>query len=244
MIPLISAVGHETDYTLIDHAADVRAPTPTAAAEFAVPVRAELLSRIATLTGRRIACWKRGAEQRRKELYLLSRTLPAADELLAVPRQRLDGCAERLPRALIANAHLHHRQFTRTAARLSPRLLSHRIERCNEQTAAFAERRRRAMEGFLDRRWDRLENAEQLLKAYSYQSVLARGFALVRDKNNRPLRSASNVSPMQRLTLEFSDGRVGATADDTAGQSVTAPIPLRRSHRRRSGGGEGQGSLL
>src|SRR3978361_1855870 len=100
MIPLISAVGHETDITLIDFAADRRAPTPTAAAEMAVPVRSELLGQLAALGSRKLACWQRGLEQRRKELYLLSRALPTADELLSVPRQRLDACAERLPPAV------------------------------------------------------------------------------------------------------------------------------------------------
>ena len=116
MIPLISAVGHETDVTLIDFASDRRAPTPTAAAEMAVPVRAELLSTLASLGSRKFACWQRGVDQRRKELRLLSRALPALDELLAGPRQRLDACAGRLPRALRANAQIHHTHLTRVAA--------------------------------------------------------------------------------------------------------------------------------
>jgi len=92
MIPLISAVGHETDITLIDFAADRRAPTPTAAAEIAVPVRAELMSTLSDLGSRKLACWRRNLDRHRKELNLLSRALPALDELLAVPRQRLDAC--------------------------------------------------------------------------------------------------------------------------------------------------------
>src|SRR4249919_1166850 len=203
MIPLISAVGHETDITLIDFAADKRAPTPTAAAEMAVPVRAELMSTLTDLGGRKLACWQRNVDRHRKELYLLTRALPALDDLLAVPRQRLDACAGRLPRALRANAQIHHTQLTRVASRLSPRLLSHRIERCKEQTAGFGSRARRAFRIFRDRRIQRLRSAGQLLTAYSYRGVLERGFALVRDGDGRPLRSAAAVDAGMGLDIEF-----------------------------------------
>src|SRR5512139_2194950 len=100
MIALISAVGHETDVTLIDFVSDRRAPTPTAAAEMAVPVRAELIGRIDGLARRALSCWGRAQQGRRTELRAAARALPVASELLAIPRQRLDACAERLPRAL------------------------------------------------------------------------------------------------------------------------------------------------
>ena len=238
LIPLISAVGHETDITLIDFASDRRAPTPTAAAEMAVPVRTELLAQIAALTARRLACWQRGVEQRRKELYLLSRALPAADELLSVPRQRLDACAERLPRALIANAQIHRTQLTRTAARLSPRLLKLRLARSSEIVIALGKRGELAQENYLQRHWDRVGNADQLLKAYSYQGVLKRGFALVRDSAGTPLRSAVNVTAGMRMEIEFSDGRVGAVADGTAAK----PAPAKPKPRGEKPGG--QGTLL
>jgi exodeoxyribonuclease VII large subunit len=248
MIPLISAVGHETDITLIDFASDRRAPTPTAAAEMAVPVRAELLAEIAALVARKLACWQRGLDQRRKELYLLSRALPAADALLAMPRQRLDSCAERLPRALRANAQIHHRQYDRAASRLSKRLLTHRIERCKEQTAAFGERARRAFRIYRDRRGDRLRSAGQLLAAYSYRGVLARGFALVRDGEGHPLRAAAAVSGGMRLAIEFSDGRVGAVADGDgkAGKPDTKPVakPATKPRRPAGEGPQGPGDLF
>src|SRR3954453_13610606 len=131
MIPLISAVGHETDFTLIDFAADWRAPTPTAAAEKAVPVRSELLTRLSSLGHRKLACWQRGLERHRKELSLLARALPK--DILAQPRQCLDSLSERLPRALRANAQLHHTQFSRIAGRLAPQLLRNQVERRRER---------------------------------------------------------------------------------------------------------------
>jgi exodeoxyribonuclease VII large subunit len=239
MIPLISAVGHETDVTLIDFAADRRAPTPTAAAEMAVPVRAELMTSLSNLDSRKSACWRRNVDRYRKELRLLARALPALDDLLAVPRQRLDACAGRLPRALRANAQIHHTQLTRAASRLSPRLLSHRIDRCREQTTAFGDRAHRAFRIFRDRRVARLRSAGQLLTAYSYRGVLARGFALVRDGDGRPLRTAAAVGSGTRLDIEFSDGRVGATADGER------PAPVKSKPRPRGGEGSGgQGSLF
>jgi len=242
LIPLISAVGHETDVTLIDFAADKRAPTPTAAAELAVPVRAELMTQLANLGARKLGCWQRNMDQRRRELVMLTRALPALNELLAGPRQRLDACAGRLPRALIANARLHHNQLTRVAARLSPRLLRQRLTRGSEIVGTLDERRRRALRVLLDRCDQRLRSAGQLLNAYSYRGVLGRGFALVRDGEGRPLRSAAAVASGARLDIEFADGRVGAVAD---GESRPEPVPPRPKPRRGSGeGGSGQGSLF
>jgi exodeoxyribonuclease VII large subunit len=241
MIPLVSAVGHETDFTLIDFAADWRAPTPTAAAEKAVPVRSELMARLSALGTRKFSCWQRGIEQRRKELRLLSRALPALNELLSAPRQRLDACAARLPRALIANAQLHHRQLDRATSRLSRRLLTQRIERCREQTTAFGARASRAMLTLLDQRGARLERADRLLEAFSYRNVLERGFALVRDGEGHPLRRASAVASGAPLDIEFADGRVGAVA---AGEARMRPAAKPRPRRRGGSDNEGQGSLF
>ena len=272
MIPLISAVGHETDVTLIDFASDKRAPTPTAAAEMAVPVRADLIAELMSKARRALACWQRSQDHRRTELRAASRALPNAEELLAIPRQRLDGCAERLPRALRANAQIHHTQFSRVAGRLAPQLLrgtverrrlrldacTHRlgtalktyrlthltrIERARDRVTAFAERAERAAWTALENRASRLDRAGQLLAAFSYRGVLSRGFALVRDDADRPLRSTASVQPGMKLSIEFSDGRVGASAEGSTPITASPPFSIRR--RRRGGGGDpGQGSLF
>jgi exodeoxyribonuclease VII large subunit len=274
MIPLISAVGHETDVTLIDFAADRRAPTPTAAAEMAVPVRAELLVRVDGLVRRSLACWQRGQEARRTELRSAARALPSAEDLLAIPRQRLDHADDGLRRGLRANAQIHRVGFARIAGRLAPSLLRSNVERrgdrlaaatqrlvaglrayrqarhsaiqsARERVVALVARSERAVNVILDRRIARVERAGQLLAALSYRGVLTRGFALVRDADGRPLRTARAVSTGMGLDIEFSDGRVSAVAGDARVTPHAQPAPVFRRRRPRTGGSdEGQGSLF
>jgi exodeoxyribonuclease VII large subunit len=102
-IPVISAVGHETDWTLVDFVSDLRAPTPTGAAEFAVPVKAELEATLASLGARLRACTSRNFDRRRQALRAAARALPSPDQLLALPRRRFDEATNRLGRALIVS---------------------------------------------------------------------------------------------------------------------------------------------
>jgi exodeoxyribonuclease VII large subunit len=244
LIPLISAVGHETDVTLIDFAADRRAPTPTAAAEMAVPVRAELIAEIMAKARRALACWQRTQDHRRTELRSAIRALPSAEEVLAIPRQRLDACAERLPRALIANAQIHHRQFSRVIGRLAPRLLRGVIERRRERLIGIGDRARRAIGHLIEARTARAERARQLLAAFSYRGVLSRGFALVRDAKGRPLRAAAAVDAGMTLDIEFADGRVGATAHEPSKPREVSSPATASGNPRKPSGGSSQGSLF
>jgi exodeoxyribonuclease VII large subunit len=233
-IPLISAVGHETDTTLIDHVADRRAPTPTAAAEIAVPVRAELVATLADLSARRLRALSRGLEQRRQRLGDLARALPRPDQILAERRQRLDVAVARLPRPgdmLAARreklAFLAHRlpqglarraqaarvALTRQTGRLSVRLLTGRTERMRERLGSLA----------------------RLYGSLHYQETLKRGYVLVRDAGGTVLTRAAAVTPGAPLELQFADGRVGALADG----ATPPPRPAKPRGTPDSGGAQG-----
>jgi exodeoxyribonuclease VII large subunit len=164
LIPLISAVGHETDVTLIDFAADRRAPTPTAAAEMAVPVRAELIAQVENFARRQFAAWRRGNEARRTELRAAARALPAPDNLLAAPWQKLDGLAERLPRALRANAQIHRTQYHGVAGRLTLPALRQRLERERERLDGMIRRARHGLRVAGERRGERFAAVAARLK--------------------------------------------------------------------------------
>jgi exodeoxyribonuclease VII large subunit len=232
MIPLISAVGHETDVTLIDFAADKRAPTPTAAAEMAVPVRAELFVEVTSLARRAMLCWQRGQEHRRSELRAAARALPRAEALLDIPRQRLDRATAQLPRALRANAHVYDRRLSAVAGRLSVTTLRAQIARGRERVERLALGARRCALRHVEQRDTRLRYVAQLLNALSYKGVLARGFALVRDAHDQPLHAAASIGAGQHLRIEFADGRVDATADGEGPSPRPKAAPAKPASKR------------
>ena len=139
-IPLISAVGHETDTTLIDYAADRRAPTPTAAAEMAVPVRRELMAYTTELGSRLTSALTQGITRRAQRLTDLSRALPRAETLLDTPRQRLDRAGDRLPAALIAKVRGEEVRLNRASGGLRPSVLTNRVTVLRERVADRAGR--------------------------------------------------------------------------------------------------------
>ncbi len=263
LAPIIAAIGHETDWTLIDYAADLRAPTPTAAAEKAVPVRAELAAALADLGRRHSGAMFRLSERRRNDLRALTRALPQGEAIIALPRQRLDGSAARLDGAIskahdrqrIGLARLSHRlagqspqaRLGRAAERLSAlgqrlrrsietgherrlQRLSHaaarleaarsvRVRLEGERTAAarqrldgLAGRMAHGVRAGLAKRWTQIKTLEQLLGSLGYAQVLARGYALVRDANRKPVRLAAEISDGALLDIEFHDGHKTAIA--------------------------------
>lgn len=162
-IPLISAVGHETDWTLIDYAADQRAPTPTGAAEMAVPVKAELEAQLAALGARLSICMSRHMDHSRRELRDLMRALPSLDQLLALPRRRFDEATARLGRGLELTALNKRRMLERPASRLRPDILSARIAERRQRLGEQMLKAERIIERSIDRHQARIARADAVL---------------------------------------------------------------------------------
>jgi exodeoxyribonuclease VII large subunit len=207
-IPLISAVGHETDTTLIDYASDLRAPTPTAAAELAVPVRAELFALLDDLTRRGTHCLSRHADRARERLELTACRWPRPETLFAPAVQRSDELGERLPRALAARASHARGDYNAVAPRLRAELVRDRIARAADTLAAL---------------WKMAELVHP-------DRPLSKGFARVTSRAGKTLTSAADALAEHLLTLHFGDGQVEAVAGDT---SAAAPRAKRVEQARR-----------
>lgn len=340
-IPLISAVGHETDWTLLDHVADARAPTPTKAAEWAVPRLIDLVRDTQELSQRLRSGILRSLEAARTHLKAAKRGLPRPDSLVALPRQRLDAAAMqlaqcfraqmarrqqrlaelrgrlphprrlvtphrqafgavsgRLGRALLTNTHAHAVRYARLLPRLQPRLLEAqmrasrdrlaaaesrsrdalwrltalrrsrlersssrlrpddvraRLSRAAERLEAGARRLERAAAAHTESRRRHLAHLGKLLRSLSYQSVLERGFALVRDAEGRAVRSAAGIQRRARLEVELSDGCIDAEVQEVRATRADRPVEAKpkqpvpaappRSSKSRNGN-SGQGSLF
>ena len=202
-IPIISAVGHETDTTLCDHAADLRAPTPTAAAEIAVPVLADLRYQLDAMGARAERCARRHVERGRERLDALARLLPARDRLLGPQRQRLDEAGARLDRGLERRVALSRGQLDRVAGAIRPATLERRLE---------------AARG-------RLADLGRLVESLNPDRILERGYARVEAADGATVTSAAAARAAGRLTLRFRDGAVPVTAGARKPGAAATPAP-------------------
>jgi exodeoxyribonuclease VII large subunit len=228
-IPLISAVGHETDTTLIDHAADHRAPTPTAAAERVVPVRAELIGRMETLGARLATGLVRGVELRRAHLRSIAARLLRPEALLGPPSQRLDRAAEKLAYALSSNARAAQSKFDRIAGRLRPAALIQDLRKRGERLTDAWTRLSGAARRVVRARSDALAACARMLETLSHKATLARGFALVR-RNGVIVRRARELAGGDAVQIGFADG--------------DAPATIGGARKREKRDEPGQGSLF
>jgi exodeoxyribonuclease VII large subunit len=213
LLPLISAIGHETDWTLLDHVADLRAPTPSAAAELALPVRQDLIVQISQINTRSLRAMLAYYERLKKNVDALRRSLPRLDSILALPQQKFDHVSERLTFAAQAAFQQKRLHLARTSQGLSLPMLKQRVARGLEQVAAQRQRMARAITTEAKRQRVALSNLEKLLSSLSYRNVLSRGYAVVRADNDEILTRAAQVQAGQALSLEFADSRVPVLAE-------------------------------
>ncbi len=185
-IPVISAVGHETDTTLCDFAADVRAPTPTAAAELAVPVRADLLAGLQSVQARSLRAIRRYADRADERLAFVARRLPTCDALLGMQRQKVDDLGDRLRRGLSHRLSDARADLARISGGLRPAMLGQRLSMASQ----------------------RLTQIWRLADSLHPERPLLRGYVLVKDRDGKVVGSADRANRAKLLTLSFADGSV------------------------------------
>ncbi|MDE2913947.1 MAG: exodeoxyribonuclease VII large subunit [Paracoccaceae bacterium] len=231
-IPVISAIGHETDTTLIDHVADFRAPTPTAAAERAVPVLSELLSRLSSVDDRRTAAVARLLGTRRDRLSGLYRAIPNPMDYVHTRSQRLDDLSWRLSQSATRSFEsgknrfqqisLHFSRATAripeawqarletVAAGLRPMTIRRMTSEASRQLTASGRALSRAGHSGLERTRDRLESTSRMLESLGYVATLERGYALVRagDAEGPVITDADSAKRLDGLDIQFRDGHV------------------------------------
>jgi exodeoxyribonuclease VII large subunit len=231
-IPVISAIGHETDTTLIDFAADQRAPTPTAAAEMAVPVQAELLARLAETDARLQRGIGGRLDNAGQGLRLAVRGLLDPGEMVERRAQALDLALAGLDRGVERRLSDLLLRVSGLAARLRPpeRL----IAGFGSDLGNFGGRLNQAATGFLDRQTAVLGSAARLLSANSFERVLDRGFALVTTPDGQALKRSAEVEPSANVTIRFADASRAARMDEDAATASETPVknPAKNSAKK------------
>jgi exodeoxyribonuclease VII large subunit len=202
-IPIISAVGHETDTTLCDFAADVRAPTPTAAAEIAVPVRSDLIASLQSMQSRALRSVRRYAERASERLTATARRLPKPDGILGPQRQRVDDLGDRLRRGLGRRVADASADLAHTAGALRPAILTQRLQ---------------SARGQLDQLW-------RVAITLNPDQVLKRGYARVERRDGGVLASASKAKAAGALRIHFADGVVDARVERSGQRAYGESIP-------------------
>ena len=268
-IPLISAVGHETDTTLIDFAADRRAPTPTAAAEMAVPVRAELLAQVGEDSARLVRGMTRYLREQMLQVQGLGRGLPRPERLIETAMQRLDDRAERLAMGMNRLVESRHQSLAQLGFRLlTPKqhmdreaqrlataanglraLVGHKaseIMRHEKVVADQAGRLRRLTDRRIDQGSQQLAGVVGLLESYAYERVLERGFAMVCDEEGVLVSKVDDLKAGQAVSIQFQHrGRADALIRSTAKGGAPVAKRVRRDAGKKPVGPDGrQGSLL
>ncbi|MEH6700892.1 exodeoxyribonuclease VII large subunit [Parasphingorhabdus sp.] len=227
-IPIISAVGHETDTTLCDFAADLRAPTPTAAAEMAVPVRAEWLATLSESKARMARSVQRSLNTAQERLEAQRRLMPALTDLLRPHQQRVDEVSERMKYGMSQNIAHARSRFSASAGALRPSILQQRLARSQERFKRL-DLPVSLVQRPLDSARQRLDALWRLAEQVSPDGPLKRGYARVSGPDGGLIANRAAALKAGHLDLHFQDGTVGASVTDAA---PAKPKPAQASASR------------
>ncbi|WP_066968061.1 exodeoxyribonuclease VII large subunit [Microbulbifer sp. Q7] len=212
-IPTISAVGHETDTTIADLVADVRAPTPSAAAEIASANAAALREDIETVARRVTRALEQQLRHLRQHVQLVSNRIRHPREQLQNRAQRLDHLEIRLRAAIHSRTAANARRlelFARTLTQVHPR---HRLGQAHTRLDQQAQRLDKSMRTLLQHRREQVIHASQLLHSVSPLAVLERGYAIVQTEQNQVVRRAQEVTPGQKIHARLAEGEITAIVE-------------------------------
>ncbi|MBS0331512.1 MAG: exodeoxyribonuclease VII large subunit [Proteobacteria bacterium] len=226
-IPLISAVGHETDTTLIDFVSDRRAPTPTAAAEMATPVLAELKGYVGDLSARLHRCGGRAVEDRRGRVEAAERALKRVPDLVRLAEQRFDIISGRLAAGLARNVAVHERELVRVSTRLSPLLLQRPQAVQRQRLDGVAARLQPAMARRLERAFERFAALSKLYGSVDPDRPLSRGFARVTRADGSIVHAGAALASGEPVAIKFGDRVTRQAVIDAAagGQPIPPAAP-------------------
>jgi exodeoxyribonuclease VII large subunit len=221
-IPVISAVGHETDTTLADYAADRRAPTPTAAAEMAVPVQADIAATLADYAGRQARAVHRPVELGRERLEARLRRLPQPDQLLQSQTQKLDEASERLRRGLMDRAGVGREKFAAISSRLGPQVLSRAMGDARSRLGQIRLGPELVQKPMVHQA-EKLAALARLASQFHPKKPLERGYAIVRDAAGTVLSTKAAAAKANEMSIEFADGAMSVGKGGTGAVSPRKP---------------------
>lgn len=214
-IPIISAVGHETDTTLCDYAADLRAPTPTGAAEMAVPVRRELWVQIQNQHHRMQAGLTRYITHCETKIESLGRGLGDPQRLFGNLQQRCDHIGDRLEQSLHHWLESKQSKLREYDAKLSPHMLIQKTQMAQQNLEQYQDRLSQSAKRSIETEQQKLQHLGAMMQSLSHENVLKRGFSLIRDENGTLISNAQQGDKDQKITIEFGDGKRQARFEDS-----------------------------
>ena len=213
-IPVISAIGHETDTTLVDYAADMRAPTPTAAAELATPAKDILITELSENSNRLNSSIKNIVSMSRERVVSVQKLLPSYQNLFNLKLNEINILAQRLPTAIKIYLQNEITNLQTSSSKLNLKILKEKIKNSQNSLSSLKNQLTNNSKTNLSTQSNRVLSASKLLESLSYKSVIKRGFSVVRNSSNVILTKKTDVLNDKKLNVETKFGTINVTVDN------------------------------